>query len=65
MHYANSYGRHKVLFGTDFPVIDPVRAVREVTDLELRPESHAALMRDNALRLFKLPGAPTVLGSVA
>ncbi len=57
VHYADSYGRDKVLFGTDFPVIDPLRAVREVSELGLRPESHAALMRDNALRLFKLPGA--------
>ena len=31
----------KVLFGTDWPVIDPERAVREVAALGLRPESHA------------------------
>jgi len=56
VHYADSYGRHKVLFGTDWPVIDPERAVTEVAELGLRPESHALLMRDNALRLFtKLP----------
>ena len=59
VHYANTYGSHKVLFGTDFPVIDPVRGVRDVDGLGLRPESHAALMRNNALRLFKLPGAKT------
>jgi hypothetical protein len=56
VHYANTYGRDKVLFGTDWPVIDPERAVREVTELGLRREAHRALMRDNALRLFKLPG---------
>jgi predicted TIM-barrel fold metal-dependent hydrolase len=56
VHYADSYGRHKVLFGTDWPVIDPERAVSEVAGLGLRPESHSLLMRDNALRLFtKLP----------
>ena len=27
VHYANSYGKHKVMFGTDWPVIDPIRAV--------------------------------------
>lgn len=53
VHYANSYGSHKVLFGTDWPVIDPERAVREVEALGLRPESHAKLMRENALRIFK------------
>jgi predicted TIM-barrel fold metal-dependent hydrolase len=56
VHYANSYGSHKVLFGTDFPVIDPERAVREVSELGFRPEAHAKLMRDNALRIFtKIP----------
>lgn len=53
VHYANSYGRHKVLFGTDWPVIDPERAVREVSELGFRPESHRMLMRDNALRIFR------------
>jgi hypothetical protein len=56
VHYANTFGREKVLFGTDWPVIDPERAVREVTELGLRDESHRMLMRDNALRVFRLPG---------
>ena len=56
VHYANSYGREKVMFGTDWPVIDPERAVREVEELGLREESKQLLMRDNALRVFKLPG---------
>ena len=30
VRYADSYGAHKVLFGTDWPVIDPERAVAEV-----------------------------------
>jgi predicted TIM-barrel fold metal-dependent hydrolase len=50
--YANTYGSHKVLFGTDWPVIDPERAVAEVAALGLRPDSHARLMRENALRIF-------------
>ncbi|MCX7324965.1 MAG: amidohydrolase family protein [Hyphomicrobiales bacterium] len=58
VHYLNSYGRHKVLFGTDWPVIDPERAVQEIDALQLRPETMAALMRENALRIFtKLPEA--------
>jgi predicted TIM-barrel fold metal-dependent hydrolase len=55
VHYLNTYGRHKVLFGTDWPVIDPERAVAEIDSLDLRPESKAMLMRDNALRVFRLP----------
>lgn len=53
VHYANSYGRSKVLFGTDWPVIDPERAVKEVDELGFKPEAKAMLMRDNALRIFK------------
>jgi hypothetical protein len=53
VHYANSYGMHKVLFGTDWPVIDPERAVREIDELNFRPEAKAMLMRDNALGVFK------------
>ncbi len=56
VHYANTYGREKVMFGTDWPVIDPERAVQEVGDLGLRPESKDLLMRQNALRVFKLAG---------
>lgn len=53
VHYAKTYGRHKVLFGTDWPVIDPERAVREVADLDFKPEAHRLMMRDNALRIFR------------
>ena len=54
VHYANSYGRHKVMFGTDWPVIDPERAVAEIDELGFRDEAKQMLMRDNALRVFKL-----------
>lgn len=55
VHYLNTYGREKVLFGTDWPVIDPERAMREIAAMDLRPESRALLMRDNARRIFRLP----------
>ena len=55
VHYLNTYGRRKVLFGTDWPVIDPERAVAEIAELDLRPEAYKALMRENALRVFRLP----------
>jgi len=60
VHYLNTYGRHKVLFGTDWPVIDPERAVAEIDALDLRPEAKAMLMRDNALRVFRLPESKKV-----
>lgn len=52
IHYINSYGRRKVLFGTDWPVIDPRRARREVEDFGLREEPLRCLLRDNALAVF-------------
>jgi predicted TIM-barrel fold metal-dependent hydrolase len=55
IHYANTYGKEKVLFGTDWPVISPERAVAEIEELGFRDESKQLLMRDNALRIFNLP----------
>ncbi len=52
VHYADSYGADKVLFGSDWPVIDPERAVAEVEQLGLRPASKQKLMRDNARKVF-------------
>ncbi|MGE0684399.1 MAG: amidohydrolase family protein [Candidatus Binatia bacterium] len=55
VHFLNSWGKDKVLFGTDWPVIDPERAVKEINELNLRPDAKQKLMRENALRLFQLP----------
>jgi uncharacterized protein len=55
LHYLNTYGKHKVLFGTDWPVIDPERAMSEIRALGLRSDAAMMLMRENALRVFRLP----------
>jgi predicted TIM-barrel fold metal-dependent hydrolase len=57
VHYLNSYGSDKVLWGTDWPVVDPERSVAEVEALNLKPASKQKLMRDNALNVFRLPGS--------
>jgi uncharacterized protein len=54
VRFIDSWGQDKVLFGTDFPVIDPERARREVEALGLREGSKRKLLRDNALRLYQL-----------
>lgn len=56
VHYANTYGREKVMFGTDWPVIHPERAIKEVDEFGMDPVAKRMLLRDNALRVFKLPG---------
>lgn len=55
VHFANTFGQDKFLFGTDWWVIDPERAMPEVHDLGLRPASKRKLLRDNAIRVFNLP----------
>jgi len=55
IHYANTYGQDKFMFGTDWWVIDPERAVQEVDELGFRPASKRKIMRDNAMKVFSLP----------
>ena len=54
VHFIDSWGQDKVLFGTDFPVIEPGRALREIAELEIRPTSRAKFLRDNAISLYGL-----------
>ena len=54
VHFANTFGQDKFMFGTDWWVIDPERAVEEVHDLKFRDGSLRKIMRDNALRVFNL-----------
>ena len=54
VHYANTFGQDKFMFGTDWWVIDPERAVEEIAELHFRPISLRKIMRDNALRVFNL-----------
>lgn len=57
LHFMDSYGSHKVLFGTDWPVIDPRRGVAEMKAHALRPEPFQRIMRNNALAVFPLMAA--------
>ena len=57
IHYVNSYGQDKVLFGTDFPVLDFERTRDEIEALGFKPEVKRKLFRDNALKLYRVPGA--------
>ncbi|MEO8545514.1 MAG: amidohydrolase family protein [Burkholderiaceae bacterium] len=52
--YINSYGQDKVLFGTDYPILRFDRTIEEIGKLELRPEPLRKLLRDNAIRVYRL-----------
>ena len=47
-------GRDKVLFGTDWPVVDFSRAMTEIDALNLKPESKQQLLWDNAIKAYGL-----------
>ncbi|RAH98858.1 amidohydrolase [Acuticoccus sediminis] len=57
VHYMNTFGQDKVLFGTDYPVVDLERARIEFDALGLRDAPARKVLRDNAIRLYglKLP----------
>lgn len=54
VHFANTYGQDKVIFGTDFPVLDFARTRSEIEALGLRPGPLAKILRDNARRVYRL-----------
>ncbi|MBI4506495.1 MAG: amidohydrolase [Chloroflexi bacterium] len=57
VHFINTVGQDKAMFGTDFPVIDIERDRREVEEFGLRPEPKRKFLRDNVIRVYKLDGA--------
>lgn len=52
VNYIDSWGQDKVLFGTDFPVIDPEDAMDQIQDLAIRPSSRQKFLRTNAMELY-------------
>lgn len=57
VNYINTYGQNKVMFGTDFPVLDFGETLRQIDDLGLRPVPKRKLLRENALRVYGLEGS--------
>lgn len=49
---ANGRLRHKVLFGSDFPVIDVDRWRADFDALDINPDVKPMIMKDNALRVL-------------
>ena len=54
VRFINTRGQDKVLFGTDWPVIDFERTVKEIDALELREGPKKKLLFDNAVRAYGL-----------
>jgi uncharacterized protein len=54
VQYANTLLKDKILFGSDYPVIDPQRWIAEFDKLPIKPEVRPLIMKQNAARLLGL-----------
>jgi predicted TIM-barrel fold metal-dependent hydrolase len=57
VQYMNSLLQDKVLFGSDYPALQPERWLRDFETLELKPEVRQKILLDNARRLLKIQSA--------
>ena len=61
--YVNSRVQDKVLFGSDWPVMEPDRWLAEFDELGFKPEVRQKVLLENAKRLFGLTQEPPVAGA--
>lgn len=54
LHYLKTYGREKVMFGTNFPQLPFDRCVAQALELDLPEDIRAGFMCGNAARVFGL-----------
>jgi len=54
VHFLNSRGKGKVMFGTDFPVLTHAASIAEIDSLGLKEDARKALLHDTAAKVFKL-----------
>jgi predicted TIM-barrel fold metal-dependent hydrolase len=57
VQYANGQLKHKMLFGSDFPLIAPERWIRDFQAAGFKPEVHDLILKQNAIRALRLDGA--------
>ncbi|MGA2393790.1 MAG: amidohydrolase family protein [Candidatus Lustribacter sp.] len=54
VQYANTQLKHKVLFGSDYPVLTPDRWLRDFAALPIKDEVRPLILKENAARLLNL-----------
>jgi predicted TIM-barrel fold metal-dependent hydrolase len=52
--FAGGYGQDKLIWGTDYPLLPFKRSVDDVYACGFSPEATRKILRDNALRVFKI-----------
>ena len=54
VQYANSQLKHKMLFGSDYPVLAPDRWIKDFAEAGFKPEVHELILKKNAIKVLKL-----------
>jgi hypothetical protein len=54
VHFMKTFGKTKVCFATDYPLLPYERVMKELDALDLTPEVRQLFLRDNARRALKL-----------
>jgi predicted TIM-barrel fold metal-dependent hydrolase len=54
VRYMRTNGKYKVLFGTNYPMITPAKALSDLDALELEPETQDFFLGGNAKRVFDI-----------
>ncbi len=55
---ANGLLKHKVLFGSDYPVLTPDRWLADFSALDIKPDVRPLILKDNAARVLGLASQP-------
>lgn len=54
IQYANTLLKHKMLFGSDYPFIQPERWMADFEKIGIRPEVRPLILKENAVKLLHL-----------
>jgi len=54
VHYINSWGKGKVMWGTSFPLVDHRKSLEQIDELGLRDDAKHELLYGTACRVFGL-----------
>jgi predicted TIM-barrel fold metal-dependent hydrolase len=54
IQYANTLLKHKMLFGSDYPLITPDRWLEDFERIAIRPEVRPLILKENAIKLLGL-----------
>jgi len=54
VQYANTLLKHKVLFGSDFPLLTPDRWLADFEQIAIKSEVRPLILKENAVKLLRL-----------